>query len=133
MLPIFMGFIGSSSYVMVMWPLGLAVTTIQGTLFAWAASRFFVEARRTGELEVLLTTPLGAATLLSAQWNRLKRILHWPAAVMVAPIPLMGLFTTLTNRSYPPGAMGAYFLLNSMLSAVDVVFGIAALCWMGRW
>ena len=54
-------------------------------MFAWAASRFFVEARRTGELELLLTTPLGAKQIVSTQWEVLKRGLRWPLVVMVAP------------------------------------------------
>src|SRR5262249_56298563 len=30
-----------------------------GAVVAWVASRFFINVRRTGELELLMTTPLG--------------------------------------------------------------------------
>jgi len=133
MIRIIFRLIGPRLYWMGMWPLGLAVTVIQGTLFAWAASRFFAEARRTGELEVLLTTPLGAATIVSAQWTWLKRIFQWPVAVMVAPILMQGVFMMFTNRGYPGGSMTAYFLFNSLLNAVDAIFGVGALCWLGLW
>ena len=41
------------------WMPSLAISALESALIAWAASRFFVEARRTAELEVLLTTPVG--------------------------------------------------------------------------
>jgi hypothetical protein len=133
LLPFITRFIGFRASSILMWPLGFAVTVLQGLLFAAAASWFFVEARRSGELELLMTTPVGATTILSAQWNRLKRLFQWPAAVMAAPIPLIGLFSLMWYRGYPRGSMAGYILLNSLLSAVDVVFGIAAICWTGLW
>jgi hypothetical protein len=133
LVPLFVRFIGVRSLWMVMWPLGFALTALQGALFAAAASWFFVEARRNGELELLMTTPVGASTILSSQWTMLKRVVQWPAAVMMAPIPLMGLFNALMYSFRLPASMGGYFLLNSLFSAVDVMFGIAAICWTGLW
>jgi hypothetical protein len=52
---------------------------------------------------------------------------------MAAPIPLIGFFNVMWYRGYPRGSIGGYFLLNSLLSAVDVVFGVAAICWTGLW
>ena len=46
--------------------IGLAVSVLEGCLFAWAASRFFIETRRSGELEILLTTPAAAGTIVSS-------------------------------------------------------------------
>ncbi len=83
--PVLIRFLGPSSYPLLSWPLGLATSAFSGALFAWAASRFFVEARRTGELELLLTTPCGASELVSTQWAVLKRQLRWPMLLMLAP------------------------------------------------
>jgi hypothetical protein len=133
LLPLFARFIGFRSSSILTWPFGFAVTVLQGVLFTTAASWFFVQARRSGEMELLMTTPVGATTIISAQWNRLKRIFQWPAAVMAAPVPLIGLFSLMWYRGYPRGSMAGYILLNSLLSAVAVVFGIAAICWTGLW
>ena len=43
---------------------------------------YFVEARRTGELELLLTTPLGAEQIVAGQWRALKRLLFAPALLL---------------------------------------------------
>jgi hypothetical protein len=131
--PLLIRFVGFRSSPVVFWPYGFAVTALQGSLFAAAAGWFFVQARRSGELELLITTPVGATTILSAQWNRLKRILQWPAAVMIAPIGLTGLISLMANRGYPLGPMAEYFLLDTVLRAVDVAFGMAAICWTGLW
>jgi hypothetical protein len=125
--------IGVSSSRMTIWPLGLVFTAVQGCLFAWAASRFFVEGRRTGELELLLTTPVGARTILTAQWNRLRQIAQWPAALMVAPMLIQAVFNIFMYRGYPRNAMTPYFVINSLLSALEMVFGLGALCWLGMW
>src|ERR1043165_1009050 len=70
-------------------------------LLAWAACRFFFEARRSGELELLLTTPAGAQALVSAHWTAMKRLLRWPAVVVITPLLLQGgliaLFTIGSN------------------------------------
>jgi hypothetical protein len=47
-------------------------------LFAFQACRFFVEARRTGALELLLCTPLSNSEILKGQWLALRRIFLWP-------------------------------------------------------
>ena len=39
----------------VVWTSGVVFSAFGSAMFAWAASRYFVEARRTGELELLLT------------------------------------------------------------------------------
>ena len=66
-------FVRPGAYFSLVWPLSLATSTLGSALFAWAASRFFVEARRTGEIELLLTTPVGAKQIVSTQWQVLKR------------------------------------------------------------
>jgi ABC-type transport system involved in multi-copper enzyme maturation permease subunit len=130
-------FLGLSSYLSVVWPLALATTTLEGALFAWAASRFFVEARRTGELELLLTTPFGAREIVSTQWNVLKRRLRWPMLVMLAPTIVQAAITlaeTRTSPSFGPGgSFRIHYVISSLISLVDIFFGVGALCWVGLW
>jgi hypothetical protein len=51
------------------WGMSVALAMVEGCLFGWAASRFFIEARRNGELELLLTTPEEQKQLLPATGN----------------------------------------------------------------
>ena len=130
-------FLGSSSYLSVVWPLSLATTTLEGALFAWAASRFFVEARRTGELELLLTTPFGAREIVSTQWKVLKRRLRWPIVVMLMPTLLQAANTvavTRTSSSFgPPGSFRLHYVISTLVGSVDTFVGVGALCWVGLW
>jgi ABC-type transport system involved in multi-copper enzyme maturation permease subunit len=130
-------FLGSSSYLSVVWPLSLATTTLEGALLAWAASRFFVEARRTGELELLLTTPLGAREIVSTQWSLLKRRLRWPMLVMLTPTILQAAVTLVEMRTSPSfgpgGSFRLHYVISNLVGLVDFFFGVGALCWVGLW
>jgi hypothetical protein len=109
--------------------LSLASAALEGALFAWAASRFFVEARRTGELELLLTTPLGARELVSAQWAVLKHRLRWPMLVLFIPW-LLGVFTGLLAHPQSQWLLGAVF---GLIGCGEIFLGVGALCWLGLW
>ena len=130
-------FFGMGSYLSVVMPLSLAAVMLEGALFAWAASRFFVEARRTGELELLLTTPCGAREIVSTQWNVLKRRLRWPVLVMLVP-PLLQAAVTLTtvpasSAFGPGGAFRLHYVISCLFNLVGILFGVGALCWVGLW
>jgi hypothetical protein len=130
-------FLSPRSYASVASPLLRVVTVIESALFAWAASRFFVEARRTGALEVLLTTPCGAREIVSAQWDALKRLLRWPMLVLLAPTLLQTVLliaTMQTSRSFGPGGLfGLHYAISIVVSLVNIFFGVGALCWLGLW
>jgi hypothetical protein len=105
---------------------------VVGSLCAWAASRFFVESRRTGELELLLTTPVGAQTIVSDQWIILKRVIRWPLVLMVAPLVLQGLLFFIYLRNSPSGWWRLQ-LVYLPVSALITVLGLVALCWLALW
>jgi hypothetical protein len=114
----------------------LAVSLLGGSLFAWAASRFFAEARRSGEDEMLLTTPVGAETIVSSQWTALKSLLRWPVLVMLTPVFLHGLQTLLPMfgpLSMVAGARHFYNPVSLLLSGANVVLAVAATVWLGLW
>jgi ribosomal protein L40E len=112
---------------------GLAMSVITGSIFAWAASRFFVEARRTGELELLLTTPLGATQLVSTQWDILQRQVRWPIAVMMLPSLLQAAFFLLPYNPIRSNLWTLYSGLSTLLTAGNVILSVAALCWLALW
>ena len=129
-------FLGTRSYLAA-WPLSLTTAELEGALFAWAASRFFVEARRTGELELLLTTPFGAREIVCTQWKVLKRRLRWPIVVMLMPTLLQAANTvaeTRTSSSFgPPGSFKLHYVISCLFGPVDTFVGVGALCWVGLW
>jgi hypothetical protein len=111
---------------------GLAVSLFDGALLAWAASRFFIEGRQTGELELLLTTPLGAEAIISGQWNALKRLLRWPVAAMLTAIILQYFFNH-ASWSRPSTGIWPNILVALPLSIGHVLLGTGAGCWAGLW
>jgi ABC-type transport system involved in multi-copper enzyme maturation permease subunit len=121
------------SYISFASPLTLATTLTQGALFAWAASRFFVEARRSGELELLLSTPAGAQQLVPAQWQLLKRAFRWPLVIIIAPALLQGLIL-LSQFGYavhPGGSYLGQYGVSLLLRSVNTVLAVGAICWLG--
>ncbi len=114
------------------WTFSLVTTAIVGALFAWVASRFFVEARRTGELELLLTTPVGAREIVSAQWEDLMRQIRFPLAVMLVPFGLQMLMMLFTINNFPSGFRGLY-PVTMVLSGVNTLVGTLAVCRVALW
>ncbi len=102
--------------------------------FAWTASRYFVEARRTGELELLLTTPVSAEQVVAGQWRGLKRLLFAPAVLLGLMIVAELILWVLLMRRYVLD-LSVWFcmLVSSVLSIAGLGLGLAALCWLGLW
>ncbi|MGD0262171.1 MAG: hypothetical protein ABSD29_20590 [Verrucomicrobiota bacterium] len=124
------GFVG-----LLMWPVGLAVSlTVEGVV-ARAASRFFFEARRTGQLELLLTTPYGAQAILSGQWRALSRLLRWPIGLailfgLVREISTLAQTEALTNSGHFWSVIVPVICLLEVAGAVG---GVVTACWLGMW
>lgn len=107
------------------WPLGIGGALLGGAMVALVATRFFARARRTGELELLLTSPVGAKTLVSDQWKVLARVFVWPvlglqAAVLLPFACLWGLKLT---------SMATVFVLTLALNLLNTGLATTALCW----
>lgn len=112
---------------------GLAISAITGSILAWVASRFFVQARRTGELELLLTTPLGARQIVSAQWDTLKRLILGPVVLMLIPGLLQGALFMLSFRYRQSELWEFYYTTSTLLRAVNIILNVNALCWLALW
>ena len=109
----------------------LAVSLFNGTLLAWAASRFFLQARQSGELELLQTTPLGAETIISGQWRALKRLLRWPVVVFLVTLMLRMLWELALQRG--AGSSIVYYGCWVLLAAPYILLEVGAQCWTGMW
>ncbi len=112
--------------------MGVALRIAEGCLFAWAVGRFFIEARRGGELELLMTTPEGATNMVASQWKWLKNVFWWPTVAMVAA----SVFWTLTTLFFPYqrwGRFGLYIVSSQLTLCVSTIAGMVALVWVGMW
>ena len=111
-------------------------------LYLWTASqasRFLVEARRSGLLELLLVTPLNSRDIADGQWRALLRSFAAPVLLIVLLqvagallAPLGGIFRAAVGGtgSLPEIAIGS---LMGLLVAGTTVANLIALVWVGMW
>jgi ABC-type transport system involved in multi-copper enzyme maturation permease subunit len=105
--------------------LHLLVSLTSAALLAWAAGRFFFEGQRNGQLELLLSTPLGARDIITGNWRALCRPLRG-AWLLVAFLVLIEIITGAAGS-------GSLNLFQLTMAPVVRVLDIIALCWMGMW
>jgi hypothetical protein len=118
------------------WPVGLALGVVQGCLFGWAASRFFIEARRTGELELLLATPVGATNMISSQWKELRRLFALPVIVLILPQIILVAWSYQQIKAYGGSLAsdyGYYSLVAQSFTCLSELAQVGALIWVGLW
>jgi hypothetical protein len=111
----------------------LPINMISGALLAWAMSRFMIEARRGGALELLMTTPVGGRSIVASQWNGLKQLLTWPLLLMLFPYLLQIL--TIAWRASPTWPVDRMIRQCAFIffGFTNTFFGIVALCWTALW
>jgi len=103
-----------------------------GALLAWAAGSYFYEAKRSGELELLVSTPLGARDIIAGYWRAVWRSLRGMWLLMAFLILLEFLMTpALLLRARPLGF--GLMILRSGLHPVVAALDVIALCWVGMW
>jgi hypothetical protein len=99
------------------------------------ACRFWLEGRRTGALELILTSPLPVRTLLRGHWRALWLLFAGP----VAAIALLHVFYVEESwrLTAQRGQFGA-LLLHSYVTAaasslINFLTDVLAICWLGAW
>jgi len=119
---------GSNLLLVVWWPLAAELSGF--ALLAWVASRFFLEARRSGELELLAVTPAGAEGLVAAQWARLRQLLAAPLTTLVLFCLLAAsrLFTLGPGLAWP-----TTYAVSLGVRCVQLWVEVLALGWVGMW
>jgi ABC-type transport system involved in multi-copper enzyme maturation permease subunit len=113
---------GLTSFGIAAWVLPLVVRVA----VALQACRFFVEARRSDTLELLLCTPLSVKDLLRGQWQTLRRLFLVPV-LLVLGVQMVSSIAQLVNGN--PMSL----VQTSALGGGAVVFlaDLAAIAWVG--
>ena len=109
------------------WGLLLAMLRI---LVGVHACRFFVDARRSGALEELLSTPLTIDEILRGQWMALRRTFLAPtiALLFVGWVPWLLVFFTDLRAAFPAGiVMGSMYVY----AIVKLICDLLAAAWTG--
>jgi hypothetical protein len=111
-------------------------------LYLWTASqacRFFVDAKRSGLMELLLVTPLNSKDIVIGQWRALLRMFGLPAALLLlvqfagtifSQRASMGMLAT-QGGGNAPGL--PWHLLSASTSVLSAVANLVALMWFGMW
>ena len=101
-------------------------------------SRFFVEARRSGLMELVMATPLTPAEIIKGQWRAFLRLFALPLGLLAAAQAGAAL---LSNR-VAGGSMGPllgghpdflWVVVSAGLGVVTTLMNFAALGWVGMW
>ena len=103
-------------------------------MLAIAAGQFFLESRRSGQLEALLTTPVGT-NLLASHWQALRKHLRWPVLVLVVCTLLhtTGVLFSFGNRGISGSDLwwGLQFPISWVLDATSTLLEVGVSCWVG--
>jgi len=108
-------------------------------LVAFQACRFFVEARRSGALELLLCTTLRNPDLISAQWRAVLRIFLWPLIIFLVLSWIALVFPADRTAMSPLGPTPRDLLgmrtggLGAILLTIRMGADILATGWFGMW
>jgi hypothetical protein len=99
---------------------------------AAAVCRFFVQARRNGTMELLLSTPVSDRTLFQGLRLHLKKLLAGPVLCLVL-VQLASRFVALMANANMSQPVSTGLLVQVLLAAVSVIVHTIALCYVGLW
>jgi hypothetical protein len=104
-------------------------------LLALQACRFFVEARRNGALEMLLSTPLTSRDILNGQMLALKRTFLRPIVWLLALLFVPVLVQVLATRAWNTPDMGTFFIgfVVNCFACLRMCADCYAVIWFGMW
>ena len=107
------------------------------------ASRFFLEARYNGALELVLATPVRVAQIVEGHWWALRRMFLFPVVILAGlqatnyALQIAMIVDSLTKAT-PPGTSISYgFVMERIigggLGLAGFVTGLFAVAWFGMW
>lgn len=108
----------------------IVLPVILQLFIAVASTRFFVNARRSGAMELLLTTPLHEREIIRGHWLALRRAFFWPVITLLG-LQLWSVFSNVIHFGRSDdliisASLQSYYLVRC---AIDFV----ATGWVGMW
>ena len=99
------------------------------------ACHFFLEDRRTGALELLLTTPLPVRTLLRGHRRSLWQYFFWPIFVigLLHVAYVVANWQSTRHQAAVGASILAYYVISAANSYVSFLTDVFALCAVGAW
>lgn len=114
--------------------IGLPVLFLFKIIVAIRAPKFFAEARQSGALELLLSTPLTSREIIRGQWRALRRLFIGPTLVvlmgMMAPFFFHSVVHWAARSAVEAPILGIF--LAPLLSGF-LILGMFAAGWFGMW
>ena len=107
----------------------LAVTLFAGALLARVAARFFQQSRQEGDLELLMTTPIGGRDILLGQWKELRRALRVPVGLVLGFGLFIGVSLAVGRANYSREEF--WSLVVACLMAISLAVETRTMCWVG--
>ena len=99
------------------------------------ACHLILEARRTGALELLLTTPLPTRTFLRGHFRALRGYFFWPIVAIAGlhVFYVLGTWSVMSGRLPPQIPYLSSYILNAGCSFFSFLTDVLALCAVGTW
>lgn len=107
-------------------------TLVPAVLLSLAAARRMAELRQSGAIELLLCTPLSAASLTRAEWEVLWHAMRRPLAVLGLLLALPTAFVYAPAFGNPPN-IAAVFLVLQLTGIAKTLLATLASVWLGLW
>jgi ABC-2 family transporter protein len=109
---------------------GMVFHVVLKFFIAWEASRRFVEDRKNGTLEMLLSTPMTVPELIRGHWDYLVQRFSKPVLAVAA----MDFALVVTRLSSPAPVGGTDRIVLEILALLGMFLADAvALAWLGLW
>ncbi len=122
-----------------MWGLWSALSwLLVALLYLWMASqagRFYLEARRSGLVELLLVAPLTVRQVVQGHWRAIVRMFGPPVALLLLALLAGGClaYRTSWGSGVPRPWSHLAALVTSAASTLSTLASLAALAWFGMW
>jgi ABC-type transport system involved in multi-copper enzyme maturation permease subunit len=99
------------------------------------ACHLILESRRTGALELLLTTPLPTRTFLRGHFRALRGYFFWPVVAIAGlhVFYVVGTWSVMSGRLPSHAPYLASYVLNAGCSFFNFLTDVLALCYVGTW
>lgn len=127
-------YIGDPMVNMIASVINSTLSVLLAIRLAFQSTHFFVEARRSGALELLLCTPLAEQELVKGQMASLKKNFFWPLTTLIAVTGFWQIGSVLVSEeAWLNNPTGVFALGLTAYGVLVSAMGFWATAWLGLW